>query len=283
MQQDPFGRTRLMMCDAGSWARVAEAGLMLASAPSEELLQRFLRCFSVLLSGETTGQVAALSLALQLQGIPPVLRGAFPTERQMWKSAKTRQALIMADLLWLSSRGANPLKGADELAAYIRVKNYADALSTAFRMSYGLEALLTSRAPSSSGLMRKVLASIQPYRNELVIVPSLLARQEQKVEPGRIKKQLEDGANAASQLPDGGQQRQLDLGLVYRSLYAADCFVSGEGYAEASRYYNALAPAFSKRATRFYMRTLCERLMRDLPTNLTKPLRPTKPKGGAMV
>lgn len=280
MQQDPFGRTQQMMCDAGSWARVAEVGITLASVPPTQLLQELARRFSLLLGSQNPGPVMALFLALQLRGVPPVLRDVFPTTRQMWKGAETRQTLLAADLLWLCSRGVMRHKKAHSAMVALRKQNYAAALSAVNRLGYWLEDLEKNRV---FGLRREMQQMLIPYSNELVILPYLLAKPERRIEPACIRQHLALGGDEATALPNGGQARQFDLALVYRSLYAANCFGIGKGFAEAARYYNALAPTASKQATRFYMRTLSERLQRDLPKDLTTPARLTKPKRGAMV
>ena len=253
---------------------------MLASFPSHDLAQEMARHFAMLLGGGNLELVAAHTLALQQRGVPPSLRGVFPTTQQMRKGTTTRLALIMADLLWLCSRGVSLDKSADSVAIALQGKHFATALAMVFRLAYWLEGLLGSPA---YGKKRAVLAKVKPYSNELVIVPYLLTQQTRRIEPEGIRQLLTDGDAAAMALADGGQQRQFDLGLVFRSLYAANCFATGKGYAEAERYYNALAPASGKRISLSYMRKLYGRMKLDLPEVLTTPLKPTKPKGGALV
>lgn len=280
MHQDPFDRGFVAMGDAGSWGRVAEASHALASFPSHDLAQETTRHFAMLLGGGSLELVTAHSLALQRRGVPPSLRGVFPTARQLRKGTTTRLALIMADLLWLCSRGVSLDKSADSVAIALQGKQFATALAAVFRLAYWLEGLLESRA---HGKKRTVLAKVKPYSNELVLVPYLLTQQERRIEPECIRERLQDGDAAAMALADGGQQRQFDLGMVFRALYAANCFATGKGYAEAERYYNALAPASGRRISLSYMRKLYSRMKLDLPKFLTTPVKPTKPKGGAQV
>lgn len=281
MHQDPFDRDFVVLGDTGSWGRVAEASHVLASFPSHDLAQEMTRHFAMLLDGGNLELVAAHSLALQQRGVPPSLRGAFPTTHQLRKGTATRLTLIMSDLLWLCSRGISLDKSADSVVITLQGKHFATALATVFRHACWLEGLLSSLA---YGKKRAVLAKVKPYSNELVIVPYLLTQQERRIEPECIRQRLNNGDATATTLTNGGQQRQFDLGLVFRALYAANCFVvAGKGYAEAARYYNALIPASGKRISLSYMRKLYGRMKCELPKGLTTPVKPTKPKGDAMV
>lgn len=280
MHQDPFNRDFVALGDTGSWGRVAEASHVLASFPSHDLAQEMTRHFAMLLGSGNLELVAAHTLALQQRGVPPSLRGVFPTTQQMRKGTTTRLALIMADLLWLCSRGVSLDKSADSVAITLLAKHFAKAFAAVFRHVCWFEGLLSS---SAYGKKRTILAKVKPYSNELVIVPYLLTQQERRIEPECIQQRLNNGDTAATTLTNGGQQRQFDLGLVFRALYTANCFVAaGKGYAEAARYYNALAPASGKRISLSYMRKLYGRMKCELPKDLTTPAKPTKPKGGAM-
>lgn len=274
MGVDIFGRDLSVYYTAEHWKKVNDVGMSLTCFEAGEIVQKFSDSFAKLLLNNNSHLPAlALIFALQCKGIPPVLRSVFPTDRQIYKGSGTRPVMIFSDVLWLCACGVSLHRSADDVIASFKKKKYADALSGVYRLTHFVEGLLASRAFGQQDRVRNLL---QFHRSKLIILPYLFERPARKIEPMLVKRRLVEGGQATLDLPDGNQIRHLDYRMVYSALYAADCFTTGKGYAEAARYYNALTPKTAKKATRFYMSTMCRRMRSELSKEFIEPMKPAK-------
>lgn len=258
----------------GSWAQIEKASRLLAfsSIPSLDMVKHLASHFKTLPTGNRSEvSVKVLSLALQERGIPPVLRGFYPTEWVLCRSRITRQLLVMADLFWLCGQGLSLHKDTAVLPLLLLAKKYDAALVAVNRATHWLEKVVASKA---SKRKRDLLEKIEPYRCQLVVVPYLLAGTG-SFSPESIGQLIDTGAKAADALNSGGQRREFDMSLLYQVLYAAGCFaLEGKGYAKAARYYNELILAPEKQISSSYIRKIHGRMEKEMPKSLVKLPRP---------
>lgn len=231
--------------------------------------------YNFLLREDDILPILTISMALLIKGIPPSLRHAFPTDTQMRYGTTTRTILILGDLLWLCSKGIIFHKLATEVVKYLQQKNYSKAVKSCVGLYFSIESTQRSQRFIQK---EKILNLIRRHETQLVILPSLFSRREKIIEPRMIYQRLIQGGLSASFLPTRGQNRTINMEIVYISLYAAGCFHQGSGYAEAARYYNALADTSDYAASTSYIRKLYSRLVAFLDKTLTKPIKPVKQK-----
>ena len=238
-------------------------------------MDAYTKKYNFLLREDDILPILTISMALLIKGIPPSLRCAFPTDSQMRYGTTTRTILILGDLLWLCSKSVIFHKLAREVVNNLRQKNYSKAVKSCVGLYFSIESTQRSQRFIQK---EKILNLIRRHDTQLVILPSLFSRREKIIEPRTIYQRLIQGGLSASFLPTRGQNRTMNMEIVYISLYAAGCFHQGSGYAEAARYYNALVDTSDYAASTSYIRKLYSRLVTFLDKTLTKPIKPVKQK-----
>lgn len=238
-------------------------------------MDAYIKKYKFLLREDDILPILTISMALLIKGIPPSLRCAFPTDTQIRYGTTTRTILILGDLLWLCSKGIIFHKKARDVVNFLRQNNYSKAVGSCVGLYISIESTQRSQRVTQK---EKILSHIRKHEQQLVIFPYLFSRREKAIEPSMIRQRLEDGRLSARLLPSRGQNRTINMEIVYISLYAAGCFHHASGYAEAARYYNAVAGTSDNAASTSYIRKLYSRLENFLDKPLTKPIKPVKQK-----